>query len=67
LAVGKILANAWVCLRWELACALAPGLRRTGEARLRFHWFTRLLIRAIEDVNDIVMAIPASQSTESVV
>ena len=67
LAVGMILVNAWVFLRWEFARLLAPGLRRVDEARLRFHRFTRLLIRAIEAVYDVVMAVPASQSTESVI
>jgi len=67
LAVGMILVNAWVFLRWEFARLLAPGLRRVDEARLRFHRFTRLLIRAIEDVHDVVMAIPASQSPASVI
>jgi putative transposase len=67
LAVGMILVNAWVFLRWEFARLLAPGLRRVDEARLRFHRFTRLLIRAIEDVYDVVMAVPASQSPQSVI
>lgn len=67
LAVGMILVNAWVFLRWEFARLLAPGLRRVDETRFRFHRFTRWLIRAIEDVYDVVMAIPASQSPESVI
>jgi hypothetical protein len=67
LAVGMILVNAWVFLRWEFARLLAPGLRRVDEARLRFHRFTRLLIRAIEAIYDVVMAIPASQSPQSVI
>jgi hypothetical protein len=67
LAVGMLLVNAWVFLRWEFARLLAPGLRRVDESRLRFHRFTRLLIRAIEDVYDVVMAIPASQSPQSVI
>jgi hypothetical protein len=67
LAVGMILVNAWVFLRWEFARLLAPGLRRVDESRLRFHRFTRLLIRAIDAVYDVVMAIPASQSPQSVI
>ena len=67
LAVGMILVNAWVFFRWEFARLLAPGPRRVNETRLRFHRFTRLLIRAIEDIYDVVMAIPASQSPESVI
>jgi hypothetical protein len=67
LAVGMILVNAWVFLRWEFARLLAPGFRRVDESRLRFHRFTRLLIRAIEAVYDVVMAIPASQSPKSVI
>jgi hypothetical protein len=67
LAVGMLLVNAWVFLRWEFARLLAPGLRRVDEACLRFHRFTRLLIRAIEDIYDVVMTIPASQSPKSVI
>jgi putative transposase len=67
LAVGMLLVNAWVFLRWEFARLLSPGLRRVDETRFRFHRFTRWLIRAIEDVYDVVMAIPASQSPQSVI
>ena len=67
LAVGMILVNAWVFLRWEFARLLAPGFRRVEETRFRFHRFTRLLIRAIEAVYGVVMAIPASQSPQSVI
>lgn len=67
LAVGMILVNAWVFFRWEFARLLAPGPRRVNETLLRFHRFTRLLIRAIEDIYDVVMSIPASQSPESVI
>ena len=67
LAVGMILVNTWVFFRWEFARLLAPGLRRVDETRLRFHRFTRLLIRAIEAIYDVVMAIPASRSPESVI
>ena len=67
LAVGMILVNAWVFLRWEFARLLAPGFRRVEEAHFRFHRFTRLLIRAIEAVYGVVMAIPASQSPQSVI
>jgi len=67
LAVGLVLVNAWVFLRWEFARLIAPGFRRVDKTRLRFHRFTRLLIRAIEDIYDVVMAIPASQSPESVI
>lgn len=67
LAIGLVLTNAWVFLRWEFARLKATGPRRVDEARLRFHRFTRLLIRAIEHAYDAVMAIPASQSPESVI
>jgi Transposase DDE domain len=67
LAVGLILVNAWVFLRWEFARFRASGLRHVDEAHLRFHRFTRLLIRAIEDIYDVVMAIPTSQPPESVI
>ena len=67
LAIGLVLTNAWVFLRWEFARLMATGPRRVDEARLRFHRFTRLLIRAIEHAYDAVMAIPASQSPQSVI
>jgi len=67
LAVGALLVNAWVFLRWEFARLNAPGPRRVEQARLRFHRFTRLLIRAIEQVYEAVMAIPTSQSPQAVI
>jgi hypothetical protein len=67
LAIGLVLTNAWVFLRWEFARLMATGPRRVDEARFRFHRFTRLLIRAIEHAYDAVMAIPASQSPQSVI
>ena len=67
LAVGLILVNAWIFLRWEFARLIATGPRRVDEVRLRFQRFTRLLIRAIENVYHAVMAIPASQSPQSVI
>jgi putative transposase len=67
LAVGMFLVSVRVYLRWEFARLLAPGLRRVDETRFRFHRFTRLLIRAIETVYDVVMAIPSSQSPQSVI
>ncbi len=67
LAVGLILENCWVFLRWEFARRITVGPRRVEEARLRFHRFTHLLIRAIEQVYGAVMAIPASQSPQSVI
>jgi hypothetical protein len=67
LAIGLVLTNAWVFLRWEFARLMATGPRRVDEARLRFHRFTRLLIRAIEHAYHAVMAIPASQSPQSVI
>lgn len=67
LALGMLLVNAWVFLRWEFARLPAPGFRRVDEARFRFHRFTRLLIRAIDNLYGVVMAIPASQSPQSVI
>lgn len=67
LAIGLVLTNAWVFLRWEFARLKATGPRRVDEARFRFHRFTRLLIRAIEHAYDAVMAIPASQSPDSAI
>lgn len=67
LAVGMLLVNAWVFLRWEFVRLHAPGLRRVDETRFRFHRYTRLLIRAIEAIYEVVMAVPTSQSPQSVI
>jgi putative transposase len=66
LGIGLVLVNIWVFLRWEFARLLAPGPRRVDPQRLRFHRFTRLLIRSIEAVYGSVMSIPTHQPPESV-
>lgn len=58
LGIGLILVNTWVFLRWEFARKLAPGPRRVEPQRFRFHRFTRFLIRSIEAIYGVVMAIP---------
>jgi putative transposase len=67
LAVGLVLVNTWVFLRWEFARLIAPGPRRTDPQRLRFHRFTRLLVRSIEALYGSVMAIPTHVLPESVI
>lgn len=67
LGIGLVLVNVWVFLRWEFARLMARGPRRVDPERLRFHRFTRLLIRSIEAVYGTVMAIPTHQSPESVI
>lgn len=58
LGIGLILVNTWVFLRWEFARKLVPGPRRVEPQRFRFHRFTRFLIRSIEAIYGVVMAIP---------
>ena len=67
LGIGLVLVNVWVFLRWEFARLMAPGPRRIDPERLRFHRFTRLLIRSIEAVYGSVMSIPTHQPPESVI
>jgi hypothetical protein len=67
LGIGLVLVNVWVFLRWEFARLIARGPRRIDPERLRFHRFTRLLIRSIEAVYGSVMSIPTHQPPESVI
>jgi hypothetical protein len=67
LGIGLVLVNVWVFLRWEFARLMARGPRRVDPARLRFHRFTRLLIRSIEVIYGAAMSIPTHQSPQSVI
>ena len=67
LSVGLILVNVWAFLRWEFARVLAPGPRRVNEPLFRFHRFTRLLIRAIEQLYGVIMSLPTDYSPQSVI
>lgn len=67
LGIGLVLVNVWVFLRWEFTRLMARGPRRVEPQRLRFHRFTRLLIRSIEAVYGSVMSIPTHQPPESVI
>jgi len=67
LGIGLILINTWVFLRWEFARKLAPGPRRVEPQRFRFHRFTRFLIRSIEAIYGVVMAIPTHLNPNSVI
>lgn len=67
LGIGLILMNVWVFLRWEFARLLAPGPRRIDPDRLRFHRFTRLLIRSIEAIYGAVMSIQTHVSPQFVI
>jgi putative transposase len=67
LSVGLILVNGWAFLRWEFARLHAPGPRRVNEQLFRFHRFTRLLIRAIEQIYGVIMALPTHCSPQSVI
>ena len=67
LGIGLVLVNTWVFLRWEFARAPGRGPRRVDPKTLRFHQFTRLLIRSIEAIYDVVMAVPTHSSPQSVI
>jgi putative transposase len=67
LGIGLILVNVWVFLRWEFARLMAPGPRRVDPDRLRFHRFTRLLIRSIEAIYGALMSIQTHVSPQSVI
>jgi hypothetical protein len=67
LAVGLVLVNTWVFLRWEFARVIGPGPRRVDPKRFRFHRFTRLLIRAVESLYGSVMSIKTHVLPESVI
>ena len=67
LAVGLVLVNTWIFLRWEFARLIAPGPRRVDPQSFRFHRFTRLLVRSIEALYGSVMAIQTHVLPESVI
>jgi hypothetical protein len=67
LGMGMVLVNTWVFLRWIFARALGPGPRRVDPVRFRFHRFTRLLVRAIESLYDVVSYVPTHIDPQSVI
>jgi putative transposase len=66
-ALGLALVNTWIWLRWEFARVKGPGPRRINPHGLRFHRFTRLLVRSIEAIYGVVMTIPTHFSPQSVI
>jgi putative transposase len=67
LAVGLVLVNIWVFLRWVFARLMAPGPWRVDPKYFRFHRFTRLLVRAVEVIYEPVMFIQTHVLPESVI
>jgi len=67
LAVGLVLVNTWVFLRWVFARLIAPGPWRVDPKYFRFHRFTRLLVRAVEVIYEPVMSIQTHVLPESVI
>ncbi len=67
LAVGLILVNTWVFLRWVFARLIAPGPRRVDPKCFRFHRFIRLLVRAVEAIYDPIMSVQTHVLPESVI
>ena len=67
LAVGLVLVNTWVFLRWMFTRLIAPGPYRVDPRRFRLHRFTRLLIRAVEAIYGSTMSIQTHVLPESVI
>lgn len=67
LGIALIMINVWVFLRWEFARTIGPGPRRVDPDRFRFYRFARFLIRSIEAIYGVIMAIPSLQSPQSVI
>ncbi len=67
LGIGMVLVNTWAFLRWIFARTPGPGPRRVDPVRLRFHRFTRLLVRAIEDLYGMVSVVPTHIDPRSVI
>ena len=67
LALGLVLVNTWVFLRWMFTRLIAPGPYRVDPRRFRFHRFTRLLIRAVEAIYGSTMSIQTHLLPESVI
>lgn len=67
LGIALIMLNVWVFLRWEFARTPGPGPRRVDPDRFRFYRFSRFLIRHIEAIYGVIMAIPSLQSPHSVI
>jgi hypothetical protein len=67
LGIALIMLNTWVFLRWEFARKPGPGPRRVDLDRFRFYRFSRLLIRSIEAIYGVIMAIPTQLSPQSVI
>lgn len=65
--IALIMLNVWVFLRWEFARKPGPGPRRVDPDRFRFYRFSRLLIRSIEAIYGVIMAIPTQLSPQSVI
>jgi putative transposase len=67
LGIALIMLNTWVFLRWEFARKPGSGPRRVDLDRFRFYRFSRLLIRSIEAIYGVIMAIPTHLSPQSVI
>lgn len=67
LGIAFIMLNTWVFLRWEFTRTPGPGPRRIDPERFRFYRFARFLIRAIEALYGVIMAIPTQRAPQSVI
>ncbi len=67
LGLALIMLNTWVFLRWIFIRNPGPGPRRVDPDRFRFYRFSRFLIRSIEAIYGVVMAIPTHLNPQSVI
>lgn len=67
LGFALLLINIWVRLRWYFARKSGPGPHRIEAALFRFKRFIFFLLRTVDNIYDVVMAIPTLLSPEIVI
>jgi len=67
LALGLLLVNIWLWLRWHFTRQLRPGPYRVEAKVFRLHRFIQFLRRAIEDCCQLVMSIPTHLPPRTVI
>jgi len=67
LGFGLFVINVWVCLRWLFARQAGPGPKRVEAEVFQLKRFVYFLRRRIEQIYDIVMAIPTRLSPQIVI
>lgn len=67
LSLALLMQNVWVKLRWSLTRRPGKGRHPLIPTLLRFDRFRRLLIRAVDVLYQVLMAIPVYHSPQSVI